>query len=895
MAFHPTATAVIGIAISGGVGLLLILAAIVIALLRVKHKRLLSKTDAAGERRLSKYPGGHVNITEEDVAQMPGTRAAVPRTLKAPYTSTTPYTPMASRLGAGSLRFAKEPVEAVAEERIKEELVTPGKSWPLPRRLTHSSACPLTTVRQLSSQASNEASFTTQQCVKRGASEVSPLSPPHRKSTVPKASSNQNPAFNITPSPALLPKPLFHGQQRSISHGTLSELTTKSRHASGFSGGDIASSLQQTSERPRLPRSSSLCSQDPGIVPDRPVPLLPIEGTLQRLTRVKSFHEPSSRRGSEIFSDNILILDGSRTTTQTDTNFTSPSLVPPPVPESQTKLLRLREGHGSKVDTVGDRDQRDPLGATKSLAVRSIPEFCKPQRVSCQDSLPRSDSSGISKYIGYNWSRNNSDSSFNKGGSIGRPKSRLAVPGNIERRRSKRAVSPSPLINDASFSARSDKQSERASTSILQTITGNKGSPRTDLCNDRPASFTTSKLFEWDPKFFLQAGTRASLSAGKSHKRQNRILISNNRTAAPTSPPKSETGQEQEEAYQDLQKAIGSLRQPRKGPKSFRPPSAMTFDPQLRTLTPPPLESNPRTGVLGAIPYSPTLSMCNLYGEHESPDPSPISTPSHKPRHPNRFNATFQDADSARWHLPAKPNVAFRLDGNPSGFNVFRFEAEQNIKNTNASRDSTSPSKFPLPSRHPSHSLHASLTSASPIGGPRAPPSGFSPTRRRSPTKGILKNASSSPKRGSKNLGASIMALRRMNSEANQTAAPGRLSREHKRYLSLDDDDAFILENGDGNEESGLKTPSYELKEARSSPRYEDPLRIPRNDRRWWSSNGTESDGGIGANQQRSVKGPRAMPFFDVGTMSTPIKESVADKLEEARGSIYDESGFLKE
>ena len=158
------------------------------------------------------------------------------------------------------------------------------------------------------------------------------------------------------------------------------------------------------------------------------------------------------------------------------------------------------------------------------------------------------------------------------------------------------------------------------------------------------------------------------------------------------------------------------------------------------------------------------------------------------------------------------------------------------------------------------------------------------------------------------------MALRRMNSEANYGAANGgRLSREHKRYLSLSGDDAAsaaaaaasgVREDSVSDDESGpdnldATTPDGGVGGGDDGA---GSLRTPRSERRWWRNSGLLAQEG-GAGKAQVVRGPRAMPFFDAGTMSALTKERVgggggaagAGQPGDVEGSLYDESGFLKE
>ncbi|KAL9100187.1 MAG: hypothetical protein Q9163_004408 [Psora crenata] len=897
MAIRPTPTTVIGIAIGGAVGFLLILLVLVFSLLRIKHKRLLLKTDAAGERRLSKYPGGHIIITDEDVARMPGTTAPLRRVPNESYARIAPCMSAALRVDSTPSRTLKEPAKAVTNERAKEEPMTPGKSWPLPRRLTRSNGVTFTPVRQMYSPADKKGDLTPSKCGESGSSEVPTLSQPKGPSGTAMALSDRNPGFHLFPDPTLRPKPLFHGQ-RSVSHGMLSGLGTRSLQPPECKGRVVPSSSHCTTERSGLSRSASPWSQDPGTVPDRPVPLLPIEGTLKRLARAKSFHEPSSRCDSETFGDSTSIPGGSRRLPRTDADLISPARSSASVNKSQGKVPEFYEQHGLQAELIGDQgeiespDIRDTLPLPSPLALR------KSKSVKIRASLTRSDSSGISKYIGYSWSPNASDTSLHRTGTQCRPTPRLAVPRSAERRKSRRAVSPSPLSSGSTSDIPACRQSKHSSTTILRTISGNGDSPGLDLWNNRPSSFATSEPFQWGPGTFSPLEESALVKADKGLPTLKSIHISSTLVVARNSRPTSGTINDREGHSPDLQRAIVSIPEPRKQPKSFRPPSATTFDPQLRAITPPPRDSSLQDDASRDCTYSPTLSMCNLYSENETADSSPISTPSHKPRHPHRFNTFFDNTDAAGWRSPTVLNSSVQLGGTLTRFNVFQFDAERNTDATTSPKGSTSPSRFPLPPHHTSHTTHTPSKSTSPIRGPRVPPSGFSPARRRSPTKRTLQSTSSRPKRGSKNLHASIMTLRRMNSEANQPSARGIVSREHKRYLSLSGNDPIGHEDGGGaDNENEDNNRSRGSSEAGISPGNEESLRAPRNGRRWWRNSGAEVEytKKLDVSPRHSVKGPRAMPFFDAGTISTPTNERDGGGLKWTLENMYDEDGFLKE
>ena len=727
-----------------------------------------------------------MSITDEDVARMPGTRRALRHSLQttSPYGSSSPYAPISSQ------ETLRRPVmtpslKTKVDNQPDHGPITPQHSWPLPRRLKRSDATPLIRM-QKSSWTSNTERVKNDTKASTGIADMKANIKTQCKDHTGLMAggiktNDQSPGRDPSPSADLKPKPFFSGQQRSISHGMISKFSDKSRQTAELYIVDSEETRQK--DRATHPRSLSVCSQQSGLAPTQPIPPLPFEIASKRFHSVKSPTDSSGKRGSGIslFSDNTSVLgdDWSKALSQADTDLTSLGLASPLVADSTTKCLGMYEKAGSaERDSSNFQERASPLEAAKALNFRPPLHSQRSFRASIQESLTRSNSSGLSMSLLEQGLSCNDSSPSLKDAAGTQTKLKLLMPKSGEKRQTRLRISQSsPLSHGSVFNIHEDVQSKRASTSILQTISGNEGSPEPNPMNKRPSSIATEDPFQWDAITFLQLESPSAIKGPeKKHKRQNCVRISNIpvKLHSPT-PSAIEEGEENHHEISFSNHPLGRPLANRKQKQTtFRPPSRLNFDPQL---TPTPHSRN--DPMSNRSPYSPTLSMFNFYDEGDSPG-SMVSTPTRKPpcrrpsgAHPNRQKSIFGNINVTPWPLPDSTN---QETTDPEKPNVFEQNPEpESQKNSLDSRPSSFLFDFPSPPQR--LNVQNWRLPKTPIRGPRAPPSSFcSPSRRRSPTRGVTKSYSTSP---GKDLMRSVMALRRMNSEANggDGGAKG-----HKRY-----------------------------------------------------------------------------------------------------------------
>ena len=871
--------------IAGAVGLTSLAIALTILGLRHKHRRLLSGINMAGERGLSDFPtdpSAIMSITDEDVARMPGTRSSVQRSVHTPYKHNNLYTPMASR---ESLPRRAHIPKTRGEDRDDHEPVAPQQSWPLPRRMTRADGTPL--VKMPSS--------TLTPVAKRSKNAI-PSPPPKDTRNAPGPPRKDVATLNgsldfgkdgdITKAPSatnLTPKPLFHGQQRSSSHGMIAELEEGSKTEPRVS--------RRTSQ---FLRSKSMYSQEPGLVPPQPLPPLPFEITSKTLPRVKS-PEQSTRRasGGSLFSEQTSILDDNRSKafSQAGADFTSITLASPTIPASAPEGFGQYGGNHIVWDPSHEEGRASPIGAAKQMAFRPQLSTQRSFRASIQESLPRSKSSGLSLSLSLHGpSRAESRASLGKDPSSSHSKSRVAIPRSAEKsprgrnerhiarpKDPRRGISPSsPLCRAMDFTIHDDTYSKRASTSILHAVSGNEGSPSPSTWDKRPRSIATSNPPEWDIESLPAAKPSASKNRTSGHQRQNCIRISNIPVTAP-SPAKPPAIEEQEEMPQENPPPHNQNRETRPKQSNFRPPSRQDFDFALQTTLG--LHRENSRIMDSHSPFSPTQFMMNLYREDDNSLDSEVETPTRKPTsrrvssgtHPNRRKTIFDNPIPTVWPLPT-PSTENHPDPEKSNNNIARLSTQSNDQDSNP--DSRPPSfllDFPWP-QPPKPSAGSNWrgpkTPIRRIGGPRAPPFRYvSPNRRRSPIRSGVGKRSVSPV---KDLRRSVAALRRMNSEV--VSSGGRKSREHKRYLSIGESEssAIFEEDPSGRSESRIL-----FSQAQNAGGDENRLR---------------------ANDKENLMGPtRDMRIFGGMTKLGPPSNGTNRVVESLTGSMYDGDGFLKE
>ncbi|KAI4195623.1 MAG: hypothetical protein LQ350_007094 [Teloschistes chrysophthalmus] len=450
-----------------------------------------------------------------------------------------------------------------------------------------------------------------------------------------------------------------------------------------------------------MPRSTSLCSQQSGQAPNFPVPPLPFElSAKKKPQQMKSPSDMSLQRvsGMSLLSGDTSVLNDtmSRGFSEAGTDFTSISLASPPPAHLAPVGLGITDGSNaiwnfSRVDrsaspiSPGLSKTRPPLSQQHSF------------RGSIHNSLPRNQSSGLSMSL--------LDRSFpTPEAARKRPTKALEFPDNdIEGKLTRRpnGLRASLVSGSNVFQISEDaKKAKRASTSVLNTISGNQTSPIKNPYVDRPTSIATDDPFRWDSKTSMQQSSSkpsAMKNGAKEHKRQSCVRISNIPIVIPSEFPGHSAAR-----LKGRQPSISPFPSPLSGlflnqrdsrstpepgssrplststsKKSPHPPSTQTFNPQLPKHTPNQSTTsshnnnhtqNPES------PYSPTFSMIPLYTS-PSPSPSPprpnpktqsqtslsptssssstTSTPSHRPapapaaRNPNRRRAVF--GSSSLW------------------------------------------------------------------------------------------------------------------------------------------------------------------------------------------------------------------------------------------------------
>lgn len=881
--------------IAGAVGLTSSAIILVVLGLRRKHKRLLSEINSAGERRLSGFrtsPSAIMSITDEDVARMPGTRASVHRSPPTLSNRNSLYTPMASR---ESLPRPTYNPKAGANDRDEHEPVATQQSWPLPRRMTRADGTPLvklpsSTLTPVTERSQFDLPSPSSKDIGKPAD--TPRKDEMASSSILDPNRKDGDVTKSSVSPGLTPKPLFHGQQRSSSHGIISGLADGNKTE--------PRGVRRTSQ---IPRSKSMYSQEPGLAPMQPLPPLPLRITSKRFNRVRS-PERSIRRasGGSLFSEQTSILDDnwSKAFSQAGTDFTSITLASSRMPASTPKGPRPYEGNHVVWDSAYVDGRASPIGAAKQMSFRPQLNTQRSFRASVQESLPRSQSSGLSLSMSLHGpSRAESRASLAKDPSSTHSKSRVTIPRSAEKRKLRRGISPSsPLRRTTDFTIHDDTKSKRTSTSTLYEISGNEGSPIPSPWDKRARSLATGLPLEWDVESLSEVKPSTTRDRAGGNERRHRIGVSDVAVIAP-SPVKPPAFEEQQALSQGNPEFHNNGWETIPKQTTFRPPSRQDFDFALQMN----LDLSRATSRItnNNSPFSPTQFMVNLYREDDNSADIEDETPTRKPSsrkppstHPNRRKTIFDDPTPAVWPLAAPPRPESHPDPSKRTHDTTaNTSSRQSLQST--SQDSNNPDSrptsfllnFPWPPTPKSPTTAIRRGPKTPIRGPRPAPFRYiSPnSRRRSPIRnsGISKQQGGSP---IKDLRRSVAALRRMNSEVvSSRTSGGRRSREHKRYLSIGDGSA-VLEKGQQQQQQGGSR--------RGS-------RIPFSQGRKKGGGNDDSDGGTSglrrADEKENLTGPRDMGVFDGKAKLSPTGNNGGNGVVETSpsGSMYDRDGFLKE
>ena len=739
-----------------------------------------------------------MSITDEDVMRMPGARAALRRSLQLQSTRS-PYTPMSSRDTLEARRTSRSLSQTRTSHQVDHE---PVQAWPLPRRLQRSHASSIGKIQSTSASPITGRSKKPTTRASETKDTIKMVESPgrnHQNGTRPAADKGhvQDTIAGAEASPRadLTPKPLFHGQQRSISHGMITKLAEPGR-AAAPSVVESEDPTPRPLDRPPLPRSTSMYDQ-PGLAPTDLLPPLPFQIPAKSLQRVKSTADSSTRRLScgTNFSDNTSILDDDtpKAFSRTETDRTSIGILSDLNLESATEYLDNQNFSRPPWDSTDREGRISPLGAVKPLTFRPPLTSQKSFRVSIHDSLPRSKSSGLSINMSLRGPSRTASSTDLTKDTFAIAQTRLPTQNNIEKGCPRRKSSPSSRRGRSdTFDIYEDAKGSQSSTAPLQSISGNGSSLASSPTKTRTSPIADSPQ-RWEMLALMHQRNPSMFNArGSFHKPQSSMPVSDMTVILPSAQPTNI--EEQAEHTKENPSPDTVVRKQTSQESRFRPPSIPTFSPQIA----PPAHTH--IPIRTENPFSQSLSMTTDSDEDGNSDLEAY-TPTRRPsrRHPNRLKSIFDTSGMTSWPLPNTPDpLQLKM--------VEQQKQEQGVKQRSVF--SINFPNFPDPPKNQPrrHNFPNWRGPRTPVCGPRAPPSGFqsSPTRR-SPSRGVSKTRGNSPSKGlspskipRKNVLAleNAAALRRQNSEANSEVFT-RGSKEHKRYLSIGSRESDVFEDPD--------------------------------------------------------------------------------------------------
>ncbi|MCJ1486701.1 hypothetical protein MMC06_006879, partial [Schaereria dolodes] len=769
-----------------------------------RPNRRIASIGAAAHRRRSRHFQGPPNSANADFARTPGVRRNVlTKSTRAPYERGHGWNAVTSRDSLPRNQTASKTPEIKADSAHTADV--PSLSWPLPRRLTRSKVVPLLPVhtsllapinerriqhsKELHSLASNHQNRTKDlpTSVLQSSAQI--------PGTQQELDQSETDETSIT---VLKPNPLFHGQQRSFSSEDFGRqrssrpIKTLNKVLSDKPGPD-----GEEPWRPRLTRSISLRSQETGLAPMEPIPHLPpFPGKPEKIDRLKNKaeHSPSRSSAASFESGNTFLLDdgNSRIGSHVETDFTS--LSSHPVFGGKSNTRNLYDG-GSQ---LWDPSQLRPaLTSPASFSETSIRPKATSQKSFTanieQYTLPRSCGSGLSvSYVDR----------------YGSPR-RISNASHLERLSRDLSMDFNKLnsiTSKLSQLPRGDLLQKRASTSILQDVSGNRGSPIHKEPRKRPFSVATSDPFQWDPQTSMRQGRSFGKQGdSKRHRRQNCVRISYTAPAI-SSIRFAPTIEEPEHTFEDSHTSavpdlpLGSSQQEYTLP---RPPSIASFNPQLKSLSIPTYSLSAE-----ASPFSPTPSTVHRYSMERNCNLS-ISNCSTPTRNPSSYRSTHIhgcDRQSVSSSLPMSGRpLAGPILGTPDHSDktdlVPTTPDDLNILIKSLPPSTRPPSflfPFPAPPGRSTRSNPRHHASRGVLGPRAAPPRFRSPSRmspsRLSPTRRAQRYSPYSP---GKDLRETVMSLRRMNSEVVTFD-----DREREQYLTIGEDNTLV-EKEAGTRKSG--------------------------------------------------------------------------------------------
>ena len=896
MAFQWSVDAVVGVAVGGALFVVVLGVVLVVLVSRTNHRRLLTRAKSTGQRRLSRCASAHLSITDGDVARMPGNRVPLRRSLQVS-SRRSPYTPMSSRDTLEARSTPISPWQSGKKYQYDNELV---QAWPLPRRLQRSQgrltvklrsspAHPTKEKDQRSSENSPVKKDTSRTVILPGQPEA--YSP--TETSIKSASPTDSPKLHLTP------KPLFHGQQRSISHGVINNSIDNSKRTLVRNVGDSSALTPRSLDTTALQRSTSMY-KEPGPSPTRLLPPLPFQieakGTPKR---VQSPTELSTRRlsGGTYLSDNTSILDGDETPkahSRAETELTSIHIISPRTIGSTAMSIEDIEADQKFTDSPGWLGGLTP---SKKLTFQPPLDHQTPFRASVHEVSPESKRGGLSVDVSLHCSSDPASiTKLIRGMSFDTAKLESSRQRCLADEKAKQDISRRGRSN-TTFHVHKDKSSP---SPVLEIISGNKGWITSNRSIPGLTRVATETVQNQETVASRPQRTPSGSDVKSSpHKRKHSPSVTDIPLVSPI-PPQNII---EERTVEDLQgcpspKTVVNLNL-EQDPK-FRPPSLQTFNPQL------PTEARKYNPLRHSSPVSQQLSLDGSQDEDDSPD-TEIYTPTRKPssrrHHLNRLKSIFSTtSDRDSWPLT---NDIEPIQ-NTLIHNHHHTESSQSKEQATSHAPPAFSITFPhfpspprnLPRRHnystfrgPKiliHGPHAAPWSSHNISTTTRFPARTSShrscvTKARgiSPGKANTPSSSRSPRRNVLAL-ENAMTLRRMNSEAQSEAVGKRRSPEHKRYLSIGSWESAIFED-EGDDEVDVREGGND-----------EDVRDDDGDDDGCGDDDDDDDVDDDVVVEGLRKGVRVVSFLSTIPTTPPSSSREAD-LADWEGGLYDADGFLKE
>ena len=880
MAFGTRLSTPVWIAIiAGGSFFLIVVAIAMVAVVLIKRKR----RRALSERRLSRYPGGH--LCDADLARLPSVRAVLRKSDRTrPYGRS--WVAAASR---DSLVRRSILLNSSTPDQINAAISSKLSCKPASRPMIRSKRMLLTPMQALPLEPIIERSAKS--------TEKSPYHVPEIKlaptvSSVPPTSHNN----------ALDPIN-YHGNSSELSFGSQRANPSSHEQLHRYSGGangvlfldeqddcqksdtftqpERSQRLNTVSVRPNLHTSTSLISQTSGHAPKERMPS-PVPSLPQRVQVLREHNDQNSKRASfgslASISSSILGDGDSNPLTSSITDYASTCAFSPFNSYSSKRSPHFFDGESNPWNW----SKMKPAYSSQSFATTIQPrtESQRSSQASIEKhQFPGSASSGLSLSLVDKLTPSRSSPNVPQTAAVDREhlETLNKLSGNTSYQNNignMLSTCSSEIIIERRVQSGSEvvyreSKNKRASTSILQDTSGNQASPFRNLYQQRPSSIATDQPLRWDAETSIRSGRpSATTNRHEGHKRQpcQRIVFT-----TPISTPSrfASLAEEPNEAQETTSKSIipGPLVITRaKNSMLQRPPSQTTFEPRIKI-------SPPRTNAQSEDQYySATMSMYKFHkdGDDTSPDFTPTRKPSRKRRTHKSEKDALRDQHNSEWPLvssaQSQPMLPERSTSSTVEVGPVDFRSQ-----VPSSHIPPPPFSFSFPAPPPkAPDWHR--PSAHVVHGPRAaPPCRARSPRRRSPRQlSPLRNvARYSPHYTPQTLLASAAALRRMNSEVSTSD-----HNERKPYTNLGGG-VSVLKDEHESKSPPIKASNYSLKSAEGN------------------SGPSLSETGITFEWQPNI--PRRYERSKNVNSGGEKGESKAQSGQSNRTSWYDQSGFLKE